>query len=85
MNEQENLPMQDEKQMSFEEALMRLENIVAQLENGGLSLEDSMRAFEDGMKLNAFCSAKLAEAEKKIEKLVRQKDNSLAWEPMAQP
>ena len=85
MNEQDNQPIQAEQQMSFEEALMRLENIVAQLENGGLSLEDSMRAFEDGMKLNAFCGAKLAEAEKKIEKLVRQKDNSLAWEPMAQP
>ena len=85
MSEQNNQAIQGEQQLSFEEALMRLESIVAQLENGGLSLEDSMRAFEDGMKLNAFCSAKLAEAEKKIEKLVRQKDNSLAWEPMAQP
>ena len=84
MSEQDRNLQQKEKQLTFEEALMRLETIVGQLENGGLSLEDSMRAFEEGMKLNAFCGAKLAEAEKKIEKLVRQKDNSLTWEPMTQ-
>lgn len=70
---------------SFEEALARLEAIVAQLENGGLSLEDSMKAFDEGMKLNAFCAEKLAEAERKIELLVRSKEtNTLSWEPMKQ-
>lgn len=67
---------------SFEEALARLEQIVSLLENGGLSLEDSMKAFEEGTRLNAFCSAKLAEAETRIEKLVRNRDtNALTWEP----
>lgn len=70
---------------SFEEALAKLEAIVAQLENGGLSLEDSMKAFDEGMKLNAFCAEKLAEAERKIELLVRSKEtNTLSWEPMKQ-
>ena len=75
-------PEAPQTQLSFEEALQRLETIVAQLENGGLALEDSMKAFEEGMKLNAFCTAKLKEAETKIEKLVRSKeDGTLAWEP----
>lgn len=81
MSEQPNNPPAP----SFEEALARLEAIVAQLENGGLSLEDSMKAFDEGMKLNAFCAEKLAEAERKIELLVRSKEtNTLTWEPMKQ-
>ena len=78
----EKAPDDQQTKLSFEEALLKLEAIVAQLENGGLALEDSMQAFEEGMKLNAFCTAKLKEAETKIEKLVRSKeDGTLAWEP----
>ena len=68
-------------EMSFEAALERLEYIVGQLENNAsTSLEESMKLFEEGMKLHSFCSAKLSEAEKKLEKLVRREDGSLAWE-----
>lgn len=80
--------MTTDQQPSFEEALARLETIVAQLENGGLTLEQSMLAFEEGMKLNAFCNARLAEAETKIEKLVRDRESGdLSWNtiPNAQP
>ena len=69
-----------EVQLTFEQALERLEWIVGQLETGQSTLENSMKLFEEGMKLNAFCGAKLAEAEKKLEKLVKKEDGTLVWE-----
>lgn len=38
------------------------------------------------MRLNAFCGARLAEAETKIERLVRSRESGeLSWEPMNVP
>lgn len=50
----------------FEASLQRLEEIVQRLESGDMPLEESLRVFEEGMKLAAFCSKKLEEAEKKV-------------------
>lgn len=65
--------------MTFEEALGRLEYIVGQLESGALSLEDSLAQFDEGMRLSKICSDKLAEAENKIEMLVKRNDGSMGW------
>ena len=65
--------------MKFEEALAKLEEIVNQLESGMLPLEESMVKFEEGMRLNKICADKLAEAESKIEMLVKRADGSLGW------
>ncbi|HOG50857.1 MAG TPA: exodeoxyribonuclease VII small subunit [Lentisphaeria bacterium] len=69
----------DLEKLKFEDALARLEAIVSQLESGSLSLEDSMAKFEEGMRLNKICSDKLAEAESKIEMLVKRADGTLEW------
>jgi exodeoxyribonuclease VII small subunit len=61
----------------FEVALEELEGIVEQLEGGELSLEDSLAAFEKGIGLVRYCSHKLAEVERKIEVLTRDKDGKL--------
>lgn len=61
----------------FESALEELEQVVEQLESGELSLEDSLAAFEKGVGLVRFCNQKLAEVEKKIEMLVRDKEGKL--------
>jgi exodeoxyribonuclease VII small subunit len=53
----------------FEEALTRLESIVKELEKGELSLESSLGRYEQGIRLAKYCSAKLEEAEKRIELL----------------
>lgn len=58
-------------EIKFEEAMSRLEEIVKTLEEGGSSLDDSVKLFEEGMKLANTCSARLKEAENKIEKLVK--------------
>jgi exodeoxyribonuclease VII small subunit len=65
---------------SFEKSLDRLETIVSEMEQGSLSLEKMMSHFEEGQTLIGFCSKKLNEVEKKIEKLVK-KDNNLTTEP----
>ena len=56
---------------NFESALKSLEEIVQKLEEGNLSLDDSLKLFEEGIQLSRFCTKKLSEAEKKVEKLTK--------------
>ncbi|MGA0853706.1 MAG: exodeoxyribonuclease VII small subunit [Luteolibacter sp.] len=58
----------------FEKSLERLEEIVDRMESGELSLDDIINHFEEGSKLVKQCSTRLAEVEKKIEKLVSLQD-----------
>lgn len=64
----------------FENALKRLEEVVCRLEGGELPLEESLKAFEEGMKLAAFCSARLDEAEKRVELLLKNRNGSFSRE-----
>ncbi|MBW2466585.1 MAG: exodeoxyribonuclease VII small subunit [Deltaproteobacteria bacterium] len=68
------------KKKSFEEALARLEQITRELEEGDLPLEDSLKYFDEGIKLAEYCNAKLSDAQRKVEILIK-KDDSL--EPVA--
>ena len=65
----------------FEEALQRLEEIVAALEGGDLDLEESLAMFEEGIKLSRWCTAKLNEAEQRIEMLVQEGDEPPTRQP----
>jgi exodeoxyribonuclease VII small subunit len=65
----ENRSDADAEPKDFEEALARLEGIVKELEKGDLALESSLARYEQGVRLARFCSAKLEEAEKRIELL----------------
>jgi exodeoxyribonuclease VII small subunit len=56
---------------TFEEALNQLEALVAQLEAGDLPLEEALRAFEEGVRLTRLCSARLEDAEKRVNLLTR--------------
>jgi exodeoxyribonuclease VII small subunit len=66
---------------SFEAALERLEKIVEEMESGGLGLEAMIARFEEGRQRIAFCSAKLNEVERRIEKLV-ENGATLVTEPL---
>jgi exodeoxyribonuclease VII small subunit len=77
-------PAEEKKkdELPFEEALTRLEALVGELEGGRVSLDESMKKFSEGMQLANQCSKKLAEAEKKIEILVKQPTGADAeWAP----
>ena len=64
---------------SFESNIERLEAIVSKMESGDLSLDEALSYYEEGIKLSKLCYARLSDAEKKIEKLVkRHKDGDEA-------
>ena len=65
----------------FETALARLEEIVAELESGELALEQSLKLFEEGVKLARICNARLEEAERKVEVLLKDKAGNLITKP----
>lgn len=69
---------------TFEKALERLEAIVGEMESGRLPLDDALCRFEEGSRLAAFCSAKLDEAERKIEILARKADGAVERRPFEQ-
>ena len=59
----------------LEAALKALEKTVEKLEEPDLPLEDSIDLFERGTKLSEVCYARLKEAEKKVEVLVKKVPN----------
>jgi exodeoxyribonuclease VII small subunit len=69
------------KVKDFESALKSLEDIVVQLENGDLALDRSLELFEEGVRISRFCSAKLEEAERKVEMLTRGADGTIKEVP----
>jgi len=67
---------------SFEAALKRLEAIVEQMESGETDLDTMIASFEEGQRLVKFCTAKLNEVEKKIEKIVKNNADGVTVEPL---
>lgn len=65
----------------FEAALARLEEIVSELESGELGLEQSLKLFEEGVKLARVCNARLEEAERKVEVLLKDKNGKMTAKP----
>lgn len=68
---------------SFEESLKKLEAIVTQMERGDVTLEESIKLFEEGTKLAEQCKQQLAEAEGKVEILIKQRNGAMKREPFA--
>jgi exodeoxyribonuclease VII small subunit len=62
---------------TFEEALGRLEEIVKKMEAGDMPLEESLKAFEEGTRLSRFCAKKLNEAERRVDLLLKQGDETV--------
>jgi exodeoxyribonuclease VII small subunit len=71
----------DPGEPSFEAALGRLEAIVGRLEDGDLALEDALVGFEEGVRLSRRLADRLAHAERRIERLVRE-GGGLATRPL---
>jgi exodeoxyribonuclease VII small subunit len=65
----------------FEASLSRLEEIVTELEGGELPLEQSLKLFEEGIKLARICNARLEEAERKVEILLKDKAGKMTARP----
>ncbi|HUI67140.1 MAG TPA: exodeoxyribonuclease VII small subunit [Nitrospirota bacterium] len=65
----------------FEAALARLEDIVKELETGDLPLEQSLKLFEEGIKLSRLCNKRLADAERRVEILLKNKNGTVTAQP----
>ncbi len=65
---------------NFEKSMERLEAIVGDMEGGALSLDTMIQRFEEGQSLIKFCTGKLDEVERKIEKLLS-KEGAVETEP----
>ena len=65
----------------FEAALTRLEKIVKDLEQEDLPLEQSLKLFEEGIKLSRICNARLDEAERRVEVLLKDKNGRMIAKP----
>ncbi|MEO0050329.1 MAG: exodeoxyribonuclease VII small subunit [candidate division WOR-3 bacterium] len=71
----------NDERIDFEQALGELERIVKELESGNLSLERSLELFERGVKLARVCKEKLAAAELKVNKLIKEREGEFTEEP----
>ncbi|MBL1277320.1 MAG: exodeoxyribonuclease VII small subunit [Ectothiorhodospiraceae bacterium] len=60
-----------QKTPDFETALEELETLVERMEEGESSLEDSLKDFERGIELTRGCQTALAEAEQKVDILLK--------------
>lgn len=64
------------KEKKFEDSLQELEKIVKELESGNVDLDDAINKYTEAMKLAKFCSEKLNDATKKVNKILTE-DNKL--------
>jgi exodeoxyribonuclease VII small subunit len=58
----------------FEKALSELETLIAQLERGDLPLAESLALFEQGVALTRSCHGALAQAQARVEILLKEGD-----------
>ncbi len=65
----------------FEDALGKLEEILKRMETGDMTLDESLKSFEEGIKLARVCAAKLDEAERRVDILLKQ-EGELITEPL---
>jgi len=55
----------------FEEDLKKLQKIVEELSSGKITLGESLKKYEEGVRLAKSCSQVLAEAQRKVELLMK--------------
>ena len=63
--------------------MKNLEDVVSRLEAGNVPLDEALAQYEEGMKLIRFCTARLDEAEQRIE-AVRKTENGFLTEPFGE-
>lgn len=64
---------------TFEEDLKKLQKIVEELAGGKITLGESLKKYEEGIKIAQACSQALAEAQRKVELLMK-KDGKFSLE-----
>ncbi|SEP72864.1 exodeoxyribonuclease VII small subunit [Piscibacillus halophilus] len=60
-----------EQELTFEQAMQKLEGIVDKLEEGDVPLEKAIEYYKEGMKLSNFCHNKLQSVEEEITEIMK--------------
>jgi exodeoxyribonuclease VII small subunit len=63
------------KEETFETSLLKLEDIIRELEKGEVPLDDMVKKYTEAMKLVKFCSDKLNNATKTVNKILSENGN----------
>jgi len=64
--------MENETQLTYEEALLSLNRIVERLERGDIPLNDTVKYYEEGQQLLKLCREQLTAAEGRLYKLTEE-------------
>jgi exodeoxyribonuclease VII small subunit len=67
----------------FEQSLQKLELLVKNLESGSLPLEDALTAFQEGVGLVKNCQTLLAQADQKVEMLIKASAEQVETKPFS--
>lgn len=68
--------MATKKKETYSEAMARLEEIVSRIDNNELEIDVLAEKIKEANEIIAFCSDKLTKADKEIEKLLSEKQES---------
>lgn len=66
----------ENKQLTYSEAIARLDEIVQLIDNNEVEIDQLADKIKEANKLIAFCSEKLTKAEKEMEKLLAEKQET---------
>ncbi|MDR2386744.1 MAG: exodeoxyribonuclease VII small subunit [Deltaproteobacteria bacterium] len=75
-------PSNKKTEETFEAGLERLKQLVEGLEKSDISLDEALNGFEEGIKLSRKLSAKLDQAETRLELLTKAADGGLEVSPL---
>lgn len=65
-----------EKKETYSQAIARLEKIVRQIDSNELEIDELSEKIKEANEIIVFCTGKLAKADKEIEKLLGDKQDS---------
>ncbi len=71
--------------LSFEDALEQLAESVKKLEGGDLPLEEALKLFEQGVALTRRCQTHLADAERRVDIVMKDMGSTVELAPFGQP
>ncbi len=76
---------QPQEELSFEASLLRLEQIIEKMHSGATPLDDSLKLYEEADSLINRCSKRLADAEKRVEILIKNRTGDVTFDKEGNP
>lgn len=72
--------MNQQEELSFEEAMKQLEGIVEKLEEGDVPLEKAINYYQEGMNLTKVCNDKLKNVQEKMTQIMNEQGDLIPFE-----